>query len=282
MKVKDIQIGETYLGLKVLQDLGGKGTNHRMLVQCVRCGKEYGISAYKIGVSSACASCAQMKPDKDITGKRVGRLTVVGYHHTKKFAKGHPHTMWKCVCDCGNEVILDKTVLTGNNPQQSCGCTKWQTIREKNTIHGGCRTRLYNVWNGMKERCYNSNNTEYHNYGGRGIRVCDEWLNNFPAFRDWAINSGYDPKAKYGKTTIDRIDVNGNYEPSNCRWVDSLIQANNTRTVKRYTINGATKTLTEWCNALNLKRTTVSNRLHKGWDILRAFEIKQKTLFDEL
>lgn len=117
--------------------------------------------------------------------------------------------------------------------------------------------KLYDVWQHIKQRCYNNNNQAYPNYGGRGIEVCKEWLDDFMTFYDWSINNGY----KEG-LTIDRIDVNGNYEPSNCRWVDRKIQARNRRNNRNITINGETHCLKDWCKILNLNYNTVSSRLH--------------------
>lgn len=137
------------------------------------------------------------------------------------------------------------------------------------TKHGKRYSRLWNIWEHIKQRCYNHNNKDY---GGRSIAVCSEWRNDFQAFYDWAINNGYDDTL-----TIDRINVNGNYEPNNCRWVPNKQQARNRRNNRTFTINGETHCLSEWCEVLNLKRSTVSNRVNTlGWSIERALELEEK------
>ena len=131
-------------------------------------------------------------------------------------------------CDCGNEALVStKSLRSGNT--LSCGCLRDEMISEVNKKHGmSHKSRLYNVWVGMRQRCSDPNHISYHNYGGRGVRVCDTW-NDYTSFEEWSMKNGYDPSAPYGKCTLDRIDVNGNYEPSNCRWVDFKTQANNKR-----------------------------------------------------
>lgn len=265
MRVKDIVIGKKYHNLLVLEDLGGLRHCHRFLVKCLKCGKKFDISPYSIGKTTACASCSQMKTDKDITGCRFGKLTVLGYDHTKYFRKGHPHTMWRCHCDCGKDIIVDKTALVRNTPQQSCGCGKKTILREKNTTHGMSKSRLYNVWNGMRERCSNPNNSSYEDYGGRGVKVCAEW-HVYENFHKWAMDNGYDPDAPYGEKTIDRIDVDGNYEPSNCRWVDSIAQANNRRN-KSIIYRGDKISIADFCRIMGFSRVTVNRHLKKGIDI---------------
>lgn len=157
----------------------------------------------------------------DLTGQRFGRLTAI-----ELGANRNKRRMWRCVCDCGNE----KYVTTSNlrcGITKSCGCLHSDLLASRNYKHGGSSNRLYNVWSNMLSRCYKPYNDRFYCYGGRGIAVCDEWRNNYAAFRDWAMANGYDPDAQYGKCTLDRIDVNGNYEPSNCRWVGMDVQNKN-------------------------------------------------------
>ena len=160
----------------------------------------------------------------DLAGKTFGRLTVVEYSHTNK----HGKSMWKCKCSCGNERIVLGNHLT-NKHTSSCGCFKNEISGGRFRKHNMRSTRLYGVWLNIKNRCSNPKGSNYQYYGNRGITICDEWKNDFQAFHDWAMANGYDENAKRGECTIDRIDVNGNYEPSNCRWVDMKVQRANRR-----------------------------------------------------
>lgn len=139
-----------------------------------------------------------------------------------------------------------------------------------NFKHGKRNTNIYGVWQTMKTRCYNEHSEKYKNYGGRGITVCDEWRNDFQAFYNWAINNGYDDNL-----TIDRIDVNEDYSPSNCRWITNKEQQRNRRNNRNITINGETHCLSEWCEILGLNYNTVRSRLNiYKWSIERALELK--------
>lgn len=165
----------------------------------------------------------------DLTGKRFGRLTVIERAGIEK----NGTVKWLCKCDCGRMTVV-RSFRLRSGITKSCGCyAKEVSARTHGEPHGCSDDRLYGVWQTMKARCNRPTNTKYKDYGGRGITVCDEWNRSFTKFRTWALKNGYDYDAPYGQCTLDRIDVNGNYEPSNCRWVDAKTQANNQRPRKQ-------------------------------------------------
>ena len=188
----------------------------------------------------------------DLTGQKFGRLTVVGLDD-----KNTRKTYWICQCECGGiKSARSDSLLCG--AIKSCGCMKKEQDRinlEANHSHKQSGTRIYHIWQGMKARCYNVNDSHFHRYGGRGIVVCEEWKYSFQAFYEWAINNGYSEDL-----TIDRINNDGNYEPSNCRWATPKEQANNRNTNIYITIGNETKTLLYWCNMFKIDYRTVLAR----------------------
>ena len=193
----------------------------------------------------------------DLTGNRYGRLVVVNRAENKLGKNGRTRTMWNCVCDCGNAVIVEASHLKSGH-SKSCGC-----ITKK---HGMFGTRIYKIWDSMKQRCFNKNHSEYKNYGGRGITICDEWIQNFQSFYNWAMANGY-----RDDLTIDRKDVNGNYCPENCRWADDIVQHNNTRVNRYIEFKGETHTMAEWARIKGMKYVTLNTRINKyQWSIEKA------------
>lgn len=202
----------------------------------------------------------------DLTGKKYTRLYVV----CEKGRNKHGNVLWLCKCDCGNELLVSTNSLNTHNTR-SCGCIfkEYITSSKKNKRHGYTGTRLYTIWRDMKLRCTNDKQVGYKNYGGRGIKVCDEWLNNFVIFKDWAMNNGYNDRL-----TLDRINVDGDYEPSNCRWVTMKEQSNHKRNNRRIKYKGETHTISEWSELYNVSYHLIWNRLKRGWTPSEIFEGK--------
>lgn len=201
-------------------------------------------------------------------GQKYGRLTVIEVLKEKK-----GDMRWRCKCDCGNE-YTNKSKYIKNGRFISCGCIS-KELQENAIVH----KRVYGVYCSMIDRCYNPKNANYKNYGGRGIKICDEWRENSRKFIEWAENNGYDERAEFGKCTIDRIDVNGNYEPSNCRWVDMKVQANNKReykNAKKYLIYGKEMKLKEIKEEYGISPQLYEYRISRGMSNEEAIEIERK------
>lgn len=196
-------------------------------------------------------------------GARFGRLTVVCPTEKRQSS----FIVYKCHCDCGNDCYI----ASGNigKSTNSCGCLE----EESRIKHNKSKTKLYDVWTNMRQRCLNPNNPRYKNYGGRGITICEEW-NDFQNFYDWAIAHGYDENLNKEKKlcTLDREDVDGNYEPSNCRWITNKQQQNNKKDTILYEYNNKFYTISEWADILNLPLNVLKSRITRGWNIKRVLE----------
>ena len=192
----------------------------------------------------------------DLTGQRFGQLVVIGVDD-----RGTRKTYFNCQCDCGNvKSVRADSLIAGMI--RSCGCLKKEQDRENltaNHSHKMSGTRMYHIWQGMKMRCYNPHDARYDRYGGRGIKMCDEWRESFQSFYDWATENGYEETL-----SIDRIDNNGDYCPENCRWSDTQEQARNRSSNIRITIGNATKTLTEWCEIFEVDTKMVFARYKRN------------------
>lgn len=207
--------------------------------------------ALKSSLNSGCDNCRWEY--FDLIGKTFGSLKVVSKH-----SSGNGEVVWNCECVCGKIIQVSTGRLNFGNVT-SCGCMKRNRTIERNATHGLSNTRLYEIWIGMKKRCYDENSERYKDYGGRGITICSEWLNDFQAFYDWAVANGY-----RDDLTIERKDVNGNYCPENCEWIPMAKQMRNQRKTIRYTLFGIEKPLVEWCEYAEVKNSRAYQRYKNG------------------
>ena len=202
---------------------------------------------------------------KDLTGKKFGRLIAMRYVFTKK-----RHAHWECKCICGNIIITNSNTLQRKDTQ-SCGCLQKEKTQYANTKHGMHKTKFYEKWRTMKQRCGNTNNNRYKDYGGRGITVCERWL-KFENFRDDMYLSYKEHRLNNKFTSIDRIDNDGNYCPENCRWATCKEQQNNTRYNRLLTYKGQTLNITQWAEKLDMTPCTISTRVRRGWSVKRTLD----------
>ena len=205
---------------------------------------------------------------ENIAGKRYGFLTAIKFSHYKQ-TRSRKTIYWQYKCDCGNIITRAKGDVTKGSIS-SCGCKTKQLSSFTRQTHGLSSTVLYEIYKLMLRRCLSPTNSSYKNYGGRGIKVCDEWKQDFMAFYKWAMANGYKEDL-----TIDRIDNNGNYEPSNCRWATKQEQCNNKRNNHVVAYKGEKHSLADWCRILKLNYYTVRGRLNNyHYTPEQAFEFK--------
>lgn len=239
----------------------GKSEDPKMWNCQCDCGKKIvrKASILNAGRSKACSysCCNRFKNENEIIGKKYGKVTPIKYIGVK-----NGRTQWLCKCECGNEVIKDYSELKRSRSLVSCGCAV-------KSINGLYKHRLYRIHHGMESRCYCKKYSGYQDYGGRGITVCSEWRGKtgFLNFYEWSLKNGYKDNL-----SIDRLDVNGNYEPSNCRWATRKEQSNNTRKNVLIEYKGKSQTLARWARELGINRKTLEKRLKNGHNVEEAFE----------
>lgn len=199
-------------------------------------------------------------------GDKYGRLTVIEEAPIHREPNGHTVRMFRCRCECGNETIVSGHSLTrSDRAVKSCGC--YAKDYPAGTTHGLSKTKEYMHYIAMKSRCYNPKNKDYKNYGGRGIIVCQRWLDEEDGFMNFYSDMA--PTYVNG-WTLDRIDPNGNYTPENCRWAPRIVQTNNTRSNVMINYNNHNMTLTDWTRAFGVNTNTARVRIQRGWNFEEA------------
>lgn len=221
---------------------------------------------------------------QDLTGQKFERWTVLEFAGIDK----HHNALWLCECNCENKT---RKIVVSNNLKRgiskSCGCLMREMSQEKIIKfnkenpksafkHGLSNTRIYTIWSCMIDRCYRKKNKKYLDYGGRGIKVCDEWRHDVATFWEWAKNNGYAEDLE-----IERIDNNGNYEPSNCRWATRREQVDNRRNTRMLTYNGKTQSVSQWAEEIGISYITLLSRIDKlHWDVEKALTTKPRKTYN--
>lgn len=208
-----------------------------------------------------------MKIQKVKIGDKFNKLTVIKFLCKTKFS----HKKWLCLCECGNEIEIDEYTLL-KNARHSCGCERNIRMKQLSTKHNLYGTKIYQIWISMKQRCYYKKYTHYKHYGSKGIEVCDEWKNNVVQFYNWALSNGY----KEG-LSIERIDINKNYCPENCKWIPKNEQQMNTSKTKKYKYQNEEHTLHYFSKLYSIPSTSLYRKIKNGVNIELAInELKNK------
>lgn len=194
--------------------------------------------------------------DDDLIGKKFNKLTII----ERCGSDNSYHKLYKCKCDCGNYAVLRGTNII-RGVTKTCGCLIIETNTKRLTRHGKYGTRIYRIWNGIMTRCSHSAKS-HPRYSGRGIDVCDEWRSDFVNFYNWAMKNGYNKEL-----SIDRIDNNGNYEPTNCKWSTNKEQARNNSRNVMIKYKGMTKCINEWAEYFGITENSIRYRLRKKWSM---------------
>lgn len=216
---------------------------------------------------------------EDLTGRKFNMLTVTSFNRREvKESSNSTNYYWNCVCDCGNTAVVTRANLVGNRTK-SCGClvrinkspNAHGTYRGGIVTHGMSHTRLYRIWNKMRERCRLKSNLDHSHYIDKNITVCKQWDSDFLVFKDWAMSSGYSDEL-----SIDRIDNTAGYTPLNCRWATTTEQANNKTNNIILEYNGISDTLSNWARKLGITYCTLANRYKRGWGVERILTEKPR------
>lgn len=265
--MSEIKVGDTYNGVKVIEDLGRNtsyGHRHYLCI-CPICGNTFEIEAARIGITKTCRLCVHQRNVKDIRGERYGRLVVVRY-----LGRKNKQSIWECKCDCGEIISVTSSHLRQGNTK-SCGCFKKEvglsggSLRKSASIELGVvhKHPLYNIWRSMKARCYKPYSSRYSHYGGRGIKVCERWLGDC-GFEHFIEDMGCRPSTRH---TIDRINLDGDYSPKNCRWA-TYTEQNRNRTNTLFVVFDNKKfSVPEICEKFKLSYRKVYQQLRRGQDI---------------
>lgn len=267
-KVKDIS-GQRFGKLVVLRRYGYTNSKRKLILWLCRCdcGNEVLRTAPHLrqNENPSCGKCRLIK-DSDYVGKQFGYWTVISAAKPKNRKKSY-----LCECKCGNRKIVNADTLKLGT-SKSCGCFQKDLTSKRETTHGMTGTRIYGIYHNMKNRCCNPNDGRYKDYGGRGITVCKDWLgeHGFENFYKWSIDNGYTEEL-----TIDRINVDGNYSPSNCRWTTNAEQANNRRNCIYFTFFGVTKNLKEWCGCIGESYNKMYGRYSRGYETFRKEDMEK-------
>ena len=243
-----------------------KTVNNRKYWLCrCDCGETRDVSGKSLrnGSSKSCGCSRLLRRSHnfvDISGLKFGRLTVIAYIGRDD----RNHATWSAKCECGNSINVTGTHLRSGNTK-SCGCNRIEMAIKATKTHGMSNSPTYATWKSIKRRCLNKNTADYKNYGGRGIKVCDRWLNSF---KDFLSDMGEKPE----RLSIERINGNGNYELSNCKWATRTEQNNNTRASVFIEHGGYKKTIAEWGRSTGINASAIGRRLRSGWSINEALE----------
>lgn len=284
-------IGKIFGCLKVINKTNEYKNNKRgekfrlYKCECIQCGNitykiKSDLNAITKRNAMGCIVCRGRLNNYLYT--KIGRLYLSDFYIDYIPNKKNKVVIFKCICDCGNIINKPMSKFTNNSQVlNSCGCLHKDILIKRNkqtaTYNGeskGEYKRLFGIYRKMIYRCEDKNDDAYKYYGERGIKICKEWREDYFAFKKWALNNGYN-----NELTIDRIDVNGDYKPENCRWVDYYVQANNKTNNHYITYNNRTQTLAEWCRELNLDYFRTKARLNTcGMTVEQAFELPKQRL----